>query len=58
MSESPLDSASSEVDEEVPELSDEPDNAPDDAAEYQAVPEAQDPEGTERPEVDKHPEEG
>lgn len=49
------DSSQITTDEEVPDLADEPDNDPDDTAEYQAV-EAQDREGTVRPEVDRHPE--
>lgn len=56
MSESPLDAAASEVDEDVPALVEEEDNEPDDSSEYVEVPEVQDSEGTERPEVDKHPE--
>ena len=56
MSESPGDvPPAEEADEEVPELVDEPDNEPDDNAEY-VEGETQDREGTERPEVDKHPE--
>ena len=46
-----------EHEDELPELSDEPDNDPDDDAEYQEPDEVQDAEGTERPETDKHPEE-
>jgi hypothetical protein len=57
VSESPLGDSTEAVqaNEEVPELVDEPDNDPDDSAEYVAG-ETQDREGTERPEVDKHPE--
>ena len=57
MSESPLgDQAEAiEADEEVPELIDEPDNEPVEGEELPDV-EVQDPEGTERPERDKHPE--
>ena len=44
-----------EADEEIPELVDEPDNDPDDSAPEPDA-EDQDPEGTERPERDKHPE--
>lgn len=56
MSDSPLgDFASAQEAEEIPDLVDEPDNDPDDSAEYVEV-ETQDPEGTERPEVDRHPE--
>jgi hypothetical protein len=40
---------------EEPELSTEPDNDPDDTAEYPEV-EFQDRDGHERPEQDKHPE--
>ena len=49
------DSSQIEENEEVPELVDEPDNDPDDSAEYVET-EVQDREGTERPEQDKHPE--
>ncbi len=57
MSESPLGDAAEavETDEEVPELSDEPDNEPVEGAELPDV-EVQDREGTDRPAVDKHPE--
>jgi len=58
VSEPPFDPDSSQIDEaeeNVPELSDEPDNDPDDSSEY-VEGETQDREGTERPEVDKHPE--
>lgn len=56
MSESPLgDGSAAAEDQEVPDLADEPDNDPDDAAEYVEA-EAQDREATEVPEVDKHPE--
>jgi hypothetical protein len=56
VSESPLgDAAETAADEEVPDLVAEPDNDPDDAAEYVAG-EVQDREGTDRPAVDKHPE--
>lgn len=41
--------------EQLPELNPEPDNDPDDTAEYQAV-EYQDRQGHERPKQDKHPE--
>ena len=46
-----------DLDEEegLPALNEEPDNEPDDSAEYVAG-ESQDREGTEVPEVDKHPE--
>lgn len=56
VSESPLgDSSETTEAEEIPDLVAEPDNDPDDAAEY-VEPEVQDREGTERPEHDKHPE--
>jgi len=56
MSESPLgDAAEASQAEEIPDLVDEPDNDPNEAAEY-VVAETQDREGDERPEVDKHPE--
>jgi hypothetical protein len=50
-----FDPDTSQLDEEVPDLSDEPDNEPVDGVELPDV-EAQDREGTERPAVDKHPE--
>jgi hypothetical protein len=45
--------------EDLPALSEDPDNDPEDeeAAQYQEPDEVQDREGTERPVVDKHPEE-
>jgi hypothetical protein len=43
------------VTEPVPELNEEPDNDPDDTAEYPEV-EFQDRDGHERPAQDKHPE--
>ena len=57
MSESPLGDAAEveQADEEVPELSDEPDNEPVEGVELPDV-DVQDPEGSERPERDKHPE--
>ena len=57
MSESPLGDASEveQADEEIPELSDEPDNEPVEGTDPPDV-DVQDPEGTERPERDKHPE--
>lgn len=56
MSESPLGDASEvEQNEEIPELSDEPDNEPVEGTDPPDV-DVQDPEGTERPERDKHPE--
>lgn len=44
-----------EDEEDLPEPNTEPDNDPDDSAEYVSG-ETQDREGTERPDVDKHPE--
>lgn len=57
MSESPLGDAAEtvEADETVPDLVEEPDNDPDDSAEYVDA-DVQDPAGTERPTRDKHPE--
>jgi len=57
MSESPLgDEAQAEdLDEDLPALNEEPDNDPDDSSTYVAG-ETQDREATERPAVDKHPE--
>lgn len=56
MSESPLGDTSEAVEaEEVPELSGEPDNEPLEGVSAPDV-DDQDPEGTERPERDKHPE--
>lgn len=57
MSESPLGDAAEveQADEEIPELSGEPDNEPLEGVNAPDV-DVQDPEGTERPERDKHPE--
>ena len=58
MSESPLGDATQaeNLDEALPEISEEPDNEPDDSAEYVAG-ETQDREATEKPAVNKHSEE-
>jgi hypothetical protein len=59
MSDQKFDPDSSQIydedEEDLPDLNPEPDNEPDDSAPYVAG-EAQDREGTERPAVDKHPE--